>query len=285
LLSYQNYPAIQAELATKEFRTLGIGIINLAYFLAKNDVKYDESALELVDEYTEAMTYYLIKASNQLAKEKGACELSHETKYGQGIVPFETRKMAVDELVPMKERMDWKSLKRSLKDHGIRNATVFACMPSESSSQLANATNGVEPPRGFISEKSSKSGTFRQVVPEFHRLKNKYDLLWDQKSPEGYLKVMSVIQKWADQTISTNTSYNPENYENEKIPLGDLMKHIVMAYKLGLKTLYYQNTYDGANDEGIESLSSDKAEKDAKSTVTEVSIPLDNTDDHDCCSL
>lgn len=249
LLSYQDFPAIQAELSTREFRTLGVGIINLAYFLAKNGVKYDESALELVDEYMEAMTYYLIKASVQLAKEKGPCELSHETKYGKGIVPFETRKLDVDELIPMVQRMDWNGLKKDLMEYGIRNATLCAMMPSETSSQLSNATNGVEPPRGFISEKSSKDGVLKQVVPEYHRLKNRYDLLWDQTSPEGYLKIMAVLQKWTDQTISTNTSYNPENYDNGKIPQTELMRHILLAYKYGLKTLYYMNSYDGAGEQ------------------------------------
>jgi ribonucleoside-diphosphate reductase alpha chain len=249
LLSYQDYPMIQAELATKEFRTLGVGVINLAYFLAKNGVKYDESAFELVDEYMEAMSYYLIKASVQLAKEKGACELSHETKYGQGIFPYETRKKTVDEIVPHKERLDWDGLRKEVLEYGIRNATLMALMPSESSSQLSNATNGVEPPRAFISEKASKDGVLKMVVPEYYHLRNKYDLLWDQKSPEGYLKIMAIIQKWIDQTISTNTSYNPENFPEGKLPLQELIKDLVLCYKYGLKTLYYNNTHDGATDE------------------------------------
>ena len=249
LLSYQEYPMLQAELSTKEFRTLGIGVINLAYFLAKNGAKYDESAFELVDEYMEAMSYYLIKASVQLAKEKGACELSHETKYGMGIFPFETRKQTVDELVPHKTRLDWDTLREEVKEHGIRNATLMALMPSESSSQLSNATNGVEPPRGFISEKASKDGVLKMVVPEYYHLRNKYDLLWDQKSPEGYIKIVAIIQKWIDQTISSNTSYNPENYPDGKLPLQELIKDLVMCYKYGLKTLYYNNTNDGATDD------------------------------------
>lgn len=249
LLSYQDYPQAEARLSTEEFRTLGVGVINLAYFLAKNNAKYDESAFELVDEYMEAMTYYLIKASNKLAQEFGPCKLSHETKYGQGIVPYETRKKDVDKLVKNTQRLDWKQLKKDLKQHGIRNATLTALMPCESSSQLSNATNGVEPPRGFVSEKASKDGVLKQVVPEFHRLKNKYDLLWDQKSPEGYLKIMCILQKWTDQTISANTSYNPLNYINTKIPLEELVKHLVLFYKYGGHNLYYSNTYDGASDE------------------------------------
>lgn len=280
LLSYQDYPAIQAELSTQEFRTLGVGIINLAYFLAKNNLKYNSEALGLVDEYMEAMSYYLIKASVELAKEKGACELSHETKYGQGIVPYETRKLDIDELVPMTTRLDWESLKADLKQYGIRNATLLACMPSESSSQLSNATNGVEPPRGFISEKSSKDGVLKQVVPEYHRLKNKYDLLWEQSDPEGYIQVMAVIQKWTDQTISSNTSYNPENYPDNKIPLEDLMKHILLAYKLGLKTLYYNNTYDGAGEEAEE-----KKDKAQVEPALLAPVPIMDSDCEGGCTL
>lgn len=247
LLTYQDYPMIQAQLSTERFRPLGVGIINLAYFLAKNNLKYDESALPMVDEYMEAMTYYLIKASNQLAKEKGACKLSHETKYGQGILPYDTAKVEVNELNLLNLKQDWKSLRKDLLEYGIRNATVFAAMPAESSCQLSNATNGVEPPRGYVSEKASKDGVLKQVVPEYHRLKNRYHLLWDHQSPDGYIKIMAIINRWADQSISTNISYNPKFY-NGKIPLGELIKHFVMCYRYGLKTLYYSNVYDGASD-------------------------------------
>lgn len=247
ILSYQDFPMIQAKLSTEEFRPLGIGIINLAYFLAKNNLKYDVSALPLVDEYIESMTYYLIKASNKLAQEKGPCKLSHETKYGQGIVPFETAKEEVNELLPLRLKKDWKTLKEDLKKYGIRNATTFACMPSESSSILSNSTNGLEPPRGYVSEKASKDGVLKQVVPEYYRLKNKYDFLWDQKSPEGYIKIMAIITRYADQSLSSNISYNPKFY-NGKIPLEELIKHFVMCYRYGLKTLYYSNVYDGASD-------------------------------------
>lgn len=249
LLSYQDYPMVQAELATEEFRTLGIGIINLAYFLAKNNVKYDDSAFELVDEYMEAMSYYLIKASVELAKEKGACKLSHETKYGMGIFPHETAKNDVNELVPLNLKQDWEALRKDLKEYGIRNATLMALMPSESSSQLSGATNGVEPPRALVSEKASKDGILKMVVPEYYHLRNKYDLLWDQKTPEGYLKIMAILQRYIDQTISTNTSYNPEHFSNGKIPMEQLISHLVMCYKYGIKTLYYNNTNDGATDD------------------------------------
>lgn len=249
LLEYQDFPVVQAKLSTEEFRTLGIGIINLAYFIAKNGMKYDESAFELIDEYMEAMAFYLTKASIQLAKERGPCKLWKETKYGQGTFPWEHRKKEIDEIIKHNSRMDWDSLRKKAKKHGIRNATLMALMPSESSSQLANATNGVEPPRGLISEKGSKDGKMKQVVPEIYRLKNKYHLLWDQESPDGYLRIMNIIQKYVDQTISTNVSINPENYPDNKVPLQVLLQQLLEFYKYGGKTLYYHNTYDGAGEE------------------------------------
>lgn len=255
LLSYQNYPVRAAELSTQDFRPLGVGIINLAYFLAKNDVSYsDPAALALVDEYAEAWSYYLIKASADLAAEQGACGLSDDTKYGQGIVPCDTRKTDVDELVTHNERMPWANLREQLKETGIRNATVMALMPAETSAQIANATNGIEPPRAYVSVKQSKHGVLKQVVPGYPRLKNKYELLWDQKSPEGYLKICAILQKWIDQSISTNTSYNPTFYEDDKIPMSDMLKHLVMCYKYGIKTLYYFNTFDGAGELDVDKL-------------------------------
>ena len=257
ILSHQKYPVLAAQLATLEFRPLGVGIINLAYFLAKNDLKYDEDALETIDEYAEAWSYYLIKASADLAVEKGACGRSHHTKYGQGIVPIDTYKKDVNELIPHKERMPWKELRKQLKETGIRNATLMACMPSETSAQITNSTNGLEPPRGFISIKQSKDGVLRQVVPEFRRLKNKYDLLWDQKTPQGYLKIMAVLQKYIDQSISANTSYNPEHYENDTLSMKMLLEDLLMCYKYGLKTLYYFNTYDGQGELDVHKLNAD----------------------------
>lgn len=255
LLSYQNYPVRAAELSTQDFRPLGVGIINLAYFLAKNDVSYsDPAALALVDEYAEAWSYYLIKASADLAAEQGACGLSDDTKYSQGIVPADTRKTDVDELVTHVERMPWDDLRDQLKSTGIRNATVMALMPAETSAQIANATNGIEPPRAYVSVKQSKHGVLKQVVPGYPRLKNKYELLWDQKSPEGYLKICAVLQKWIDQSISTNTSYNPQFYEDDKIPMSDMLKHLVMCYKYGIKTLYYFNTFDGAGEVDVDKM-------------------------------
>ena len=259
LLDYQNYPVIAAQLSTMNRRPLGVGIINFAYFLAKNDMSYsDPRALALVDEYAEAWSYYLIKASNQLAIERGAAPKSNETKYGYGVLPIDTYKREVDELVPHTERMDWASLRSSLKEHGIRNSTLMALMPAETSAQVANATNGIEPPRSLISVKQSKHGVLKQVVPEFRKLKNKYELLWDQKSPEGYLKLVAVLQKYIDQSISTNTSYNPTFYEDEKIPMSVMLGHLLLCYKYGIKTLYYFNTYDGQGEVDINKLAQEQ---------------------------
>jgi len=261
LLGYQNYPVRAAYESTQDFRPLGVGIINFAYWLAKHDLTYtDPAALALVDEYAEAWSYYLIKASADLAEEQGACRLSNETKYGKGIVPCDTRKIEVDELVAHQERMDWNSLRTQLANTGIRNATTMALMPSETSSQIANATNGIEPPRSLISIKQSKDGILKQVVPEYRRLKNKYELLWDQKSPEGYLKICAVLQKWIDQGISVNTSYNPQFFDDEKIPMSTMLQHMVMFYKYGGKQLYYFNTYDGAGEVDIDKMTNDSVE-------------------------
>jgi len=245
LLDYQSYPVLAAQLSTMKRRPLGIGIINFAYWLAKNDSTYQNPNLELVDEWAEAWSYYLIKASADLAVEKGECPGTVETKYGQGITPNQTYKKDVDELVKHKERQDWKGLREQLKATGIRNSTLMALMPAETSAQISNSTNGIEPPRSYISIKQSKHGVLKQVVPGYPRLKNKYDLLWDQKSPDGYLKIMAVLQKYIDQGISVNTSYNPEHYDDEKVPMSVLIKDIITFYKYGGKQLYYNNTNDG----------------------------------------
>ena len=249
LLTYQDYPVMAAESSTMKRRPLGVGIINLAYFLARHDTTYTNPDLELIDEYAEAWSYYLIKASADLAVEQGACPGTIETRYGDGITPNQTYKKDVDELVPHVERMDWKGLRKQLTDTGIRNSTLMALMPSETSAQISNATNGVEPPRAFVSVKQSKDGVLKQVVPGYPRLKNKYELLWDQQSPEGYIKIMAVLQKYIDQGISVNTSYNPQYYEDEKIPMSTMLQHLLMAYKYGTKQLYYFNTYDGSGDD------------------------------------
>jgi ribonucleoside-diphosphate reductase alpha chain len=248
LLDYQGYPVPAAKKGTLNRRPLGVGIINLAYFLAKRELKYDESAFKIVDEYAEAWSYYLIKASAILAEEKGKIPLNYETKYGGGVLPIDTYKSAVDNLTEHNERLPWDELRTQLKSTGIRNSTLMALMPAETSAQISNSTNGIEPPRALVSYKQSKDGVMAQVVPGYHHLKNKYDLLWDQKSPDGYLKICAILQKYIDQGISVNTSYNPEHFEDNKIPMSEMIKDTVTAYKFGLKQLYYFNTNDGAGE-------------------------------------
>ena len=255
LLDYQGYPVLAAKISTMNRRPLGIGIINFAYWLAKNDLTYQnitKEGLQKVHEYTEAWSYYLIKASVDLAKEKGACFKSNETKYNIGIMPIDTYKKEVDELADPIYYMDWDKLRNTAMEFGIRNSTLMALMPSETSAQVSNSTNGIEPPRALVSVKTSKDGVLKQVVPEVRRLKNKYDLLWNQKSPEGYLQICAVLQKFIDQGISVNTSYNPKFYNEEQIPLSDMIKHLITFYKYGGKQLYYFNTYDGAGEVQIE---------------------------------
>jgi ribonucleoside-diphosphate reductase alpha chain len=251
LLDYQDYPVLAAHNSTMDRRPLGVGIINFAYWLAKNDLSYqdiDSEGLKKIHEFAEAWSYYLIKASIDLAKEKGAPGKSYQTKYAKGLMPIDTYKKEVDELVEPVYNMDWETLREMAKQYGIRNSTLMALMPSETSAQIANATNGIEPPRSIVSIKQSKDGILKQVVPESRKLKNKYDLLWNQKSPEGYLKIVAVLQKFIDQGISVNTSYNPSFYEDEKIPLSTMLQHILMFYKYGGKQLYYFNTFDGAGE-------------------------------------
>lgn len=251
LLDYQDYPVAAAKSSTMARRPLGIGIINLAYWLARNDTCYegiDAVGLTKLHEFTEAWSYYLVKASVDLAIEKGACPKSNETRYSQGIMPIDTYKREVDEIVSVEYKLDWDGLRELAKTYGIRNSTLMALMPAETSAQVSNSTNGIEPPRSLVSIKQSKDGVLKQVVPSVHRLKNKYDLLWDQKSPEGYLKICAVLQKFIDQGISVNTSYNPKHYPEEQVPLSTLIKDILLAYRWGLKQLYYNNTFDGAGE-------------------------------------
>ena len=249
LLDYQDYPVLAAERSTMNRRPLGVGIINFAYWMAKNDMTYTDPNLEMIDEWAEAWSYYLIQASNRLSNEKGSCKLNYQTKYSQGICPVDTYKKDVDELVPHNPKMNWNKLKTALKSNGIRNSTLMALMPSETSSQISNATNGIEPPRALVSIKQSKHGVLKQVVPSIHHLKNKYELLWDQKSPKGYLNICAVLQKYVDQGISVNTSYNPQHFEDEKIPFSVLLTDLIQFYKYGGKQLYYFKTFDGATDE------------------------------------
>ena len=250
LIDLQNYPVLAAEKSTKARRSLGIGYIGLAHYLAKNKVKYDDKeALKVVDEITEAFQYYLLKASNELAIEKGACDYFHRTKYADGILPIDTYKKDVDGIVKRKLSYDWTNLRKDIKENGLRHSTLSTQMPSESSSIVSNATNGVEPPRDYLSIKKSKKGPLKQIVPGYPYLKNNYTLLWDMKSNEGYINIISVMQKYFDQAISGNWSYNPEHYENNEVPLSVMANDLLTTYKLGWKTSYYQNTYDSKKDE------------------------------------
>lgn len=249
LLTYQDYPMPAAELASMARRTLGVGVINYAYYLAKNGVKYsDGSALGLTHRTFEAIQYHLLKASNELAKEQGACEKFNETTYAQGILPIDTYKKDLDIICDEELHYDWETLRTEIQTHGLRNSTVTALMPSETSSQISNATNGIEPPRGYISVKASKDGILKQVVPEFEKNRFSYELLWQWPNNDGYLQLVGVMQKFVDQAISANTNYDPAKFEGGKVPMKVLLKDLLSAYKLGLKTLYYHNTRDGASD-------------------------------------
>ncbi|RZQ54454.1 ribonucleoside-diphosphate reductase subunit alpha [Pseudoalteromonas phenolica] len=249
LLDFQDYPVPAAHTATMGRRTLGIGVINYAYYLAKNGVKYsDGSANNLTHRTFEAIQYYLMKASNELAKERGACPKFNETTYSKGIMPIDTYKRDLDKICSEELRLDWDALRANIQEHGMRNSTVSALMPSETSSQISNATNGIEPPRGHISVKASKDGILKQVVPEYEKLKDQYELLWDIPSNDGYLGLVGIMQKFIDQTISANTNYDPTRFEGGKVPMKLLLKDLLTAYKLGVKTLYYHNTRDGASD-------------------------------------
>jgi ribonucleoside-diphosphate reductase alpha chain len=239
-----------AEISTQARRSLGIGYIGLAHFLAKNKVRYeDKEALTLVHELTEQFQYSLLKASNELASERGACEYYDRTKYSKGILPIDTYKKAVDTLGKFTLKCDWDKLRKSIDEHGLRHSTLSSQMPSESSSVVSNATNGVEPPRDYLSVKKSKKGTLKQVVPQYSFLKNFYTLLWDMKDNDGYIKIISVMQKFFDQSISGNWSYNPENYENNEVPISVMAKDLLTTYKYGWKTAYYQNTMDGKTED------------------------------------
>ena len=250
LIDYQGYPVKAAENSTKKRRSLGIGFIGLAHYLAKNGEHYDDaSAWQLTHDLTEAFQYYLLKSSNQLAQEKGKCEYFDRTKYSQGILPIDTYKSDVDEIVPNNLKYDWESLRTSITTHGLRHSTLSAQMPSESSSIVSNATNGIEPPRDYLSVKKSKKGPLKQIVPSYGHLKNNYTILWEMKNNDGYIKVISVMQKFFDQAISGNWSYNPEHFEDNEVPVSVMANDLLTTYKYGWKTSYYQNTNDLKSDE------------------------------------
>ena len=250
LIDYQQYPVIAAENGTKNRRSLGVGYIGLAHYLAKLGFKYDsQEAWDAVHSLSESFQYFLLKASNNLAKEKGKCGYFNRTKYSTGTLPIDTYKKDVDEITKVSYQHDWNSLRNDIAKHGLRHSTLSAQMPSESSSVVSNATNGIEPPRGFLSVKKSKKGPLKQVVPQYSSLKNNYTLLWDMPSNDGYIKVVSVMQKFFDQGISGNWSYNPTNYEDNQIPMEVMAQDLLSTYKYGWKTSYYQNTFDNKSDE------------------------------------
>ena len=274
LIDYQDYPIIAAELATKARRSLGIGYIGLAHYLAKLGYSYDsQEAWDAVHGLSESFQYYLLKASNQLAKEKGHCEYFGRTKYSSGTLPIDTYKKDVDELVSTELQHDWDMLRNDILEHGLRNSTLSAQMPSESSSVVSNATNGIEPPRGYLSIKKSKKGPLKQIVPQYASLKNNYTLLWDMKDNGGYIRIVAVMQKFFDQAISGNWSYNPENYPDNEVPVSQMAKDFLTTYKYGWKTSYYQNTHD---------LKSDEVDEEPQSKLDELLLELSQAEEGEC---
>jgi ribonucleoside-diphosphate reductase alpha chain len=253
IIDYQKYPVKAAEISTKARRSLGVGYIGLAHYLAKHGCKYsDKKALTKVHELTEAFQYYLLTASNKLAQEKGKCDYYDRTKYSDGILPIDTYKKELDEVCSITLKYDWDSLRKDIGEHGLRHSTLSAQMPSESSSIVSNATNGIEPPRGFLSVKKSKKGPLKQIVPQYTTLKNNYTLLWDMPSNDGYINIVAVMQKFFDQAISGNWSYNPTHFDNNEVPMSIMLKDLLNTYKYGWKTSYYQNTYDYKTDGDVE---------------------------------
>ena len=272
LIDFQQYPVRAAEIATKARRSLGVGFIGLAHYLAKQGVKYDDpKAWQLIHDLTESFQYNLLKATINLAKEKGACEYSNNTKYSHGILPIDTYKKDVDELVPNNLKYDWESLREEVKQYGVRNSTLSAQMPSESSSVVCNATNGIEPPRGYLSVKKSKKGPLKQIVPSYNSLKNNYTLLWDMSGNTGYINIVAVMQKFFDQAISGNWSYNPQHYEGSEVPTSVMAQDLLTTYKYGWKTSYYQNTYDIKTDEVVENLDNESSDNKLECLLNELS--------------
>ena len=281
LIDFQEYPVEAAKRSTKARRSLGIGYIGLAHFLAKNKVSYaDPEAHKLVHELTEKFQYELLCASNQIASEKGACDYFNRTKYSQGILPIDTYKKDVDDITPNKLECDWEKLRTTIKVHGLRHSTLTAQMPSESSSVVSNATNGVEPPRDYLSVKKSKKGTLKQVVPQYSILKNFYTLLWDMEDNDGYIKTLAVMQKFFDQAISGNWSYNPEKFKDGEVPVSVLAGDMLKTFKYGWKTSYYQNTMDGKTEDVV---------KDENSAMNDYIPPMldspDSEEDCDACAI
>ena len=277
LIDYQKYPVKAARLSTLNRRSLGVGYIGLAHYLARQGEHYDDpNAWQLVHDLTEAFQYYLLKSSNQIAKEKGACGYFNRTKYSQGILPIDTYKRDVDEICDPTLKYDWETLRANIQAHGLRHSTLSAQMPSESSSVVSNATNGIEPPRDYLSVKKSKKGPLKQVVPQYSSLKNNYTLLWDMPGNTGYINVVAVMQKFFDQAISGNWSYNPEHYPDNEVPTSVMAQDFLNTYKYGWKTSYYQNTYDIKNDEPVT--------EEQKKSIQDLLDDIFNTQEEDCDS-
>ena len=286
VIDYQRYPVEAARLSTENRRSLGIGYIGLAHFLAKNKVKYDDpEAHKLVHRLTEHFQYNLIKTSVDLAKEKGPCGYVSQTKYHGGLLPIDHYKKDVDELVKPEYECDWESLREEVVKYGVRNSTLSAQMPSESSSVVSNETNGIEPPRDYLSIKKSKKGPLKQIVPGYPHLKNFYTLLWDQPNNDGYIKVVAIMQKFFDQGISGNWSYNPENYENNEVPLSVMAKDMLNTYKYGWKTSYYQNTYDSKTDDDIEADAKDIISNNMHEDFKDYGPDVDDEEDCEACAI
>jgi len=292
IIDYQDYPVKAAEVSTKKRRSLGIGYIGLAHYLAKNGVKYsDPKAWDLVDRLSEAFQYHLLKASNNIAKEKGKCEGFDRTKYADGLLPIDHYKKDVDKIVPHKQRMAWESLRKDIAKYGLRHSTLSAQMPSESSSVVSNETNGIEPPRALMSIKKSKKGPLKQIAPGFPKLKNDYTLLWDMPDNTGYINVVAMMQKYFDQAISGNWSYNPTHFENNEVPLSVMANDMLTAYKLGWKTSYYQNTYDFKGDDedvqpsGLSSTIDTDDGEDVELPQELVNTDIIEGDDCDACTI
>jgi ribonucleoside-diphosphate reductase alpha chain len=284
LIDYQQYPVNAAKISTLARRSLGVGYIGLAHYLAKQGEHYDDpGSWKLVHDLSEAFQYYLLKSSNTIAKEKGKCEYFHRTKYADGILPIDTYKKDVDELVPNNLNYDWESLREEVKQYGVRNSTLSAQMPSESSSVVCNATNGIEPPRGYLSVKKSKKGPLKQIVPSYNTLKNNYTLLWDMSGNTGYINIVAVMQKFFDQAISGNWSYNPQHYEGSEVPTSVMAQDLLTTYKYGWKTSYYQNTYDIKTDEVVENLDNESSDNKLDCLLNELS----NAEEEACesCSI
>jgi len=280
LIDYQEYPVTAAEIATKGRRSLGIGFIGLAHYLAKNGFKYsDQGAYDLIHKLSESFQYYLLKSSNQIAKEKGACDYFKATKYADGILPIDTYKTDVDEITNPEYSCDWQTLRESIVEHGLRHSTLSSQMPSESSSVVSNATNGIEPPRGYLSVKKSKKGPLKQIVPQYGTLKNAYTLLWDMPDNEGYIKIVAVMQKFFDQGISGNWSYNPKHYDDNEVPTSVMANDWLTTYKYGWKTSYYQNTYDFKTDEVDTSIELQESPADKLKNLVE---ELSNAEEETC---